>query len=197
MIITIGRQLGSGGRETGKLLAQEFGMAYYDRELLAETARESGMSHKILEAADERARKSNCSTLLGLRFPFLSDSHSNQGLTDEMLFQIQSDVIRTLAERSPSVFIGRCADYILRDRTDLISIFISANDDDRIRRVMQHEGCTVEKAREMIEKADRRRAAYYNFYTNKTWGAAASYDLCFNSSKMPLEAITSMLKEKL
>jgi cytidylate kinase len=195
MIITIGRQLGSGGRETGQKLASALGIAYYDKELLEITAKKSGLNQRLFEQADEHTQRGLPAGMLGIRFPLFGDSSPhNCGLSHEMLFQIQSDVIRSLAERQSCVFIGRCADYILRDRTDCLNIFICANDDDRLRRIMSYQNITVEKARSMMESIDKKRAAYYNYYTNKTWGMAASYHFCLNSSILGIDEITEFVK---
>ncbi|MDR1341446.1 MAG: cytidylate kinase-like family protein [Prevotellaceae bacterium] len=198
MIITIGRQLGSGGRDIGKKLSEAMNIAYYDRELIEITAKESGLNRKLFEEADERARTGFSAGILGMRVPFLSEGGiACGGLSNEMLFQIQSDVIRSLADKQPCVFIGRCADYILRDRKDCFSVFICANEEDRIRRIISYgdNSIPVEKARDLMERGDRRRAAFYNYYSNKTWGEASSYHVCINSSVFGVDGTVSLLKE--
>ncbi len=199
MIITIGRQLGSGGRDIGKKLSEAMGLAYYDKEIIDITARESGLSKKLFEEADEQARKGFSAGILGMRFPFLNEGAVGfGGLSNEMLFQIQSDVIRDLASKQSCVFIGRCADYILRDRTDCFSVFICANDEDRIKRILNYSGdknLSVEKARDLMERVDKKRAAFYNYYSNKMWGNASSYHVCINSSVFGVDGIVSLLKE--
>lgn len=199
MIITIGRQLGSGGREIGKKLAEAMNITFYDKELLEITAKESGLSQKLFEEADERAQKTFPAGFFGMRFPFLNDVVTGYGgLSNEMLFQIQSDVIRDLADKQSCVFIGRCADYILRERKDCLRVFVSANDEDRVRRIISYGGdqnISVEKARDLMEQIDKKRATYYNYYSNKTWGAASSYDICLNSSTFGVDGIVSLLKE--
>ncbi len=199
MIITIGRQLGSGGRDIGKKLSEAMGLAYYDKEIIDITARESGLSKKLFEEADEQARKGFSAGILGMRFPFLNEGAVGfGGLSNEMLFQIQSDVIRDLASKQSCVFIGRCADYILRDRTDCFSVFICANDEDRIKRILSYSGdknLSVEKARDLMERVDKKRAAFYNYYSNKMWGNASSYHVCINSSVFGVDGTVSLLKE--
>lgn len=199
MIITIGRQLGSGGREIGKKLSEAMGLAYYDKEILEVTAKESGLSQRLFEDADESARKGIPSTFLGTRFPFFGgDAVGFGGLSNEMLFQIQSDVIRSIAEKQSCVFIGRCADYILRERKDLLSVFVCANDEDRVRRILvrrESEKLSVEKARELMERMDKKRSAFYNYYSDKTWGAAASYHLCLNSSHFGINNVVSFIQK--
>lgn len=199
MIITIGRQLGSGGREIGKTLSEAMGLAYYDKEILEVTAKESGLSQRLFEEADESTRKGIPSAFFGTRFPFFGgEAVGFSGLSNEMLFQIQSDVIRNIAEKQSCVFIGRCADYILRERKDLLSVFICANDEDRVRRILAHheaEKLSVEKVRELMERMDKKRSAFYNYYSDKTWGAASSYHLCLNSSYFGVDKVVSVIRE--
>jgi cytidylate kinase len=198
MIITIGRQLGSGGRDIGRKLSVLMGLEYYDREILGITARESGLSRHLFEAADEQVRKGFPAGILGPRFPFLSEGMAGfGGLSNEMLFRIQSDVIRDLAAKHACVFIGRCADYILRDRTDCFSVFISAGDEDRVKRILSYgdKDLSAAKVRDLMERVDRKRAAFYNYYTGKTWGRASSYHLCINSSVFGIDGTVSLLKD--
>jgi cytidylate kinase len=205
MIITIGRQLGSGGRVIGQKLAEAMQMDCYDREILEITAAQSGLSRKLFEEADEQARKGFAAGIFGsaIRFPGFGDGNFGEGtvgyggLSNELLFRIQSNVIRDLAERRDCVFIGRCADYILRDRTDCFSIFVCADDDDRLRRILDDAACAIsaEKARERMERIDRKRAAYYNYYSNRTWGSAATYHVCINSSVFGIDGAVGLLKE--
>jgi len=194
MIITIGRQLGSGGREAGKQIAEALNMAYFDKEIIEETAKESGFSKHLFEQADEQAKRGFHHNFFTTRFAFFGDGMmAYEGLSNETLFRIQSDVIRSLADRQPSVFIGRCADYILRERKDCLSVFISANREDRIKRIIHYSNVSEEKAIDMIANIDKKRAAYYNYYTNKTWGMASSYDLCLNSSVFGIDGIVNLL----
>jgi cytidylate kinase len=181
-ILTIGRQLGSGGRQIGEQLASRLGIAFYDKELIQIASQESGLGKEFFEHVDEK--KSH--TLFGGQFPLLGswtdEYYSTNYLSNETLFQIQSDVIRKLAERQSAVFVGRCADYILKDHPCCLNIFISANMQDRISRIAALQQIPDKKAQDMIEKTDKKRASYYNYYSNKIWGNAGSYDLCVNSS---------------
>jgi cytidylate kinase len=198
MIITIGRQLGSGGREIGKKLSEEMGFAYYDREILEVTAKESGLSRRLFEEADESTRKGIPSAFFGMRFPFFGgEAVGFGGLSNEMLFQIQSNVIRSIAGKQSCVFIGRCADYILRERKDLLSVFICADDEDRLRRILvrrEPESLSAEKARELMARIDKKRSAFYNYYSDRVWGAAASYHLCLNSSHFGVDGVVSLIQ---
>ena len=183
LIITIGRQLGSGGRHIGKRLAEQLGLSFYDKELINIASKESGLCEDVFEQADEKKNRSLLGNWFGLRSSLMSgDFQVNSCMSDESLFQIQSDVIRKLAEQQSCVFVGRCADYILRENSRCINIFISAEIDDRIRRVSEMMQVSSDKATELIRQTDKKRAEYYNYYTNKEWGAAKSYHLCVNSS---------------
>lgn len=186
LILNIGRQLGSGGRIIAKLLASKLHCPLYDRELLSLAARESGYSTECFEKSDEK--KGPFSTLFHIRVPFIGDnSFYKSNLSHETLFQLQSDAIRKAASAGPCVFVGRCADYVLRDFSNTINIFITANLSDRIKRVRQHRGCTPEEAKKLIEKIESRRASYYNYYTGKQWGHSSSYHLCVSSSALGID----------
>lgn len=183
VIITIGRQFGSGGRLVGHRLAERLGIAYYDKELINLASKESGICGEFFEKADE---KTSNSLLKAFTMGFSMNSalfQNNDYLSNESLFQIQSDVIRKVAAEKSCILVGRCADYILRDNKDCLSVFISARMEDRIKRALEYnDKLKSENAEEFIRKADKSRASYYNYYTDKVWGAAESYDLCINSS---------------
>ena len=188
-IITIGRQLGSGGRTIGKKLADRLGIAYYDRELINLASKESGICGEFFEKADE---KTSGGLLKAFAMGFSMNSaifQNNDYLSNESLFQIQSDVIRKVAAEGSCVLVGRCADYILRDESNCLNVFVTARMEDRIKRVLEYNNDLKEnEVEEFINKADKSRSAYYNYYTDKVWGAAASYDLCVNSSYYGIEA---------
>ena len=184
IIINVGRQLGSGGHDIGRMLALDFQAKYYDRELLNLAAKESGLSEKIFEQNDEK--KGFFRGLLNLGAPHMSSSGYKPGMTQETLFQFQSDAIRKAAKEGSCVFVGRCADYILRDFKNVVNIFITASMKFRVDQVMSRQNVSVEEARHIIEQGENRRAEYYNYYTGKKWGAAESYDLCIDSSVLGL-----------
>ena len=163
-VINLGRQLGSGGKEIGEKLAQEFGIAFYDKELIKLASEESGLCKEFFEKADEKASQSIIGGLFGTRFPFISDGAIPYGscLSNDALFKIQSDVIRELAEKQSCLFVGRCADYILRDHPRCVNIFVSASKEARIERLMHIHHISTEAAEELMEKADKKRSAYYN-----------------------------------
>ena len=185
--ITIGRQLGSGGREIGLKLASRLEIPFYDKELLRIASLESGLGKEFFEEMDEKKSHSIFGGLLDLRTIHSDDFYGNYYLSNETLFKIQSDVIRELAEKQSCLFIGRCADTVLKEFPDCLNIFISADLEDRIRRVSTLHKISEEKASELIGKTDKKRANYYRFYGNKTWGAAESYHLCINSSVLGID----------
>ncbi|MDR1761804.1 MAG: cytidylate kinase-like family protein [Bacteroidales bacterium] len=183
-IITIGRQLGSGGKQIGEILSKRLNISCYDKELLQLASKESGLCPEFFEQADE---KNNFSLLRGLSSFWEGDFFTNNYLSNESLFKIQSDVMQELASRQSCIFVGRCADYVLRNHPRLLSVFITANIEDRIKQIAQSQQLTEEKARTLIEQTDKKRATYYNYYSNKTWGMATSYDFCINSSTFSIE----------
>jgi len=200
-VINIGRQLGSGGRQIGEKLSAEFGIGFYDKELIQLASKESGLGKEFFEKADEKSSFSFIGGLLGLRTNINNEVYVNNYLCNETFFKIQSDVIRELAGKESCVFVGRCADYILRDNPRCINVFITADTEDRIKRVAQTYQLSLDKAQELIVKTDKKRAEYYNYYSNKVWGAAGSYHLCINSSVLGMDQtvafITQFIKQRL
>lgn len=194
IIINVGRQIGSGGRTIAKMLAGEFGCKFYDRELLNLAARESGFSEKFFEQNDEH--KGFFRSLFHLNMPFIgSPNFYKESFSQESLFKFQSDAIRKAAEESSCVFVGRCADYILRDSPDKVDVFITADLDYRVEQVCKRTGCDAAAARKAIDAGERERASYYNYYTGKTWGYSASYDLCINTCQLGLEGTAGFIVE--
>ena len=193
-VINIGRSLGSGGRAIGHILAKEFTIAYYDREILALAAKESGFCAEVFERNDEKNRFLRT---LGNIIPFIGggSTYYNNELSNENLFRIQSDAIRKAAEDHSCIFIGRCADYVLRNHPRCVNVFVTADMDDRIANVMKWNNCSAEKAQSIIEKGDSERAEFYNFYSSGTWGAASTYHLCINSSVLGIEGTAAFIKE--
>ena len=183
IIINVGRQLGSGGHDIGRMLALDFQAQYYDRELLNLAAKESGLSEKIFEQNDEK--KGFFRGLLNMGSPHVS-SNDYKGFSQESLFQFQSDAIRKAAQEGSCVFVGRCADYVLRDFKNTVNIFVTASMNYRIEQIMNKQHLDRDQARRFIEQKESKRAAYYNYYTGKKWGAAESYDLCVDTSILGL-----------
>lgn len=192
-VINIGRQLGSGGRQIGEQLSTEFGIGFYDKELIKLASKESGLGKEFFEKADEKSSYSFLSGLLGLRTNVNNEAYTNNYLTNETFFKIQSDIIRELAQKESCVFVGRCADYILRNHPRCINVFITADTEDRIKRVAQTYQLSLDKAQELIAKTDKKRSEYYNFYSNKVWGEAKSYHLCINSSVLGIDETVNFI----
>lgn len=192
-VLNIGRQLGSGGHAIGTILAKEFGIKFYDKEVLDLAAQESGFSKYFFERDDEH--RGFVKSLFNSIIPFTSsgDPYGNQ-LSSESLFKFQSDAIKKAAERESCVFVGRCADYVLRDHPRCVNIFISANMEDRVARLMQKLQIDAQEAEKRALEGDDKRASYYNYYSAQTWGEAATYHICINSSVLGLEGTADFLK---
>ncbi len=185
IIINVGRQLGSGGHDIGRMLALDFNARYYDRELLNLAAKESGFSEKVFEQNDEK--KGFLKGLFNLQAShFNGGSIYKSNISQESLFQFQSDAIIKAAKEGSCVFVGRCADYVLRDFPNIVNIFITASLDYRVEQIMNKQSLDEDAARAFIEKREDQRAEYYNYFTGKKWGHAASYDLCIDSSILGL-----------
>ena len=192
VIICVGRQLGSGGHDIARMLALDFGAKYYDRELLNLAARESGFSEKFFEQNDEQ--RGIFRSLFHLHASHVSDNNLYQNnFSQESLFKFQSDAIHKAADEGSCVFVGRCADYVLRDRQNVVSLFITASLDFRIQQIMAKRKLDAIAARKFIEQHEAKRASYYNYYTGKKWGAAESYDLCIDASVLGLQATEKLI----
>lgn len=199
IIINVGRQLGSGGHDIGRMLALDFGAKYYDRELLNLAAKESGFSEKFFEQHDEK--RGFLKGLFNVQTShFSGGSMYKTNFSQESLFQFQSDAIIKAAKESSCVFVGRCADYILRDFPNVVNIFITASMEYRVRQIMNKQHLDEEAAKAFIEKRESERAEYYNYYTGKKWGYAASYDLSIDSSVLGImeteKIIVSFIRKK-
>ena len=194
LIITIGREYGSGGRELGELLAKRLGIAYYDKEILSRAAQESGICEEVMEAHDEKGALSG---LLGATAS-IGGAMSGVGFgmqvpMNQRIFQAQFDAITQLAQEGPCVFVGRCADYVLRGRANVTHVFIYASLEHRVERIMQVEGVDEDKARELIKKTDKQRRSYYNFYADGNWGLRSNYDLMLRTDGHSLEELVELI----
>ncbi len=194
IIINVGRQIGSGGHIIAERLAEDFGCKCYDRELLNLAAKESGFSEKFFEQNDEQ--KGFFQSLFHTHLPFLSDNNFyHNDFSQEGLYKFQSDAIKKAADEGNCVFVGRTADYVLREYENVVNVFITADMKDRIRAVSERRGIMPEAARKYIENHEDERASYYNYYTGKKWGHSESYDLCVNSSHLGLEETERFIAE--
>ena len=183
LIITIGRQCGSGGKMIGTMLAEKMGVKCYDKELLALAAKHSGLCQELFEKHDERPTSS---FLYSLVMDSYSMGYTSSGFADmplnHKIFLAQFDTIKKLADESSCVIVGRCADYALEEYPNVVSVFISGNDEDKIKRLMDVYHLSESKAKDAMIKTDKQRSSYYNYYSNKKWSDPRSYDLCINSS---------------
>ena len=194
IIINVGRQVGAGGQEIGRMLAKDFEAKFYDRELLNLAAKESGFSEKFFKQNDEK--KGFLRGLLNVQMPHLSGGNLyGSNFSQESLFQFQSDAIRKAAAEGSCVFLGRCADYVLRDFDNVVNIFVTASIDFRVELVSKVKGLDTDHARKLIEQVESARAQYYNYYTGKKWGAAESYDFCIDASILGLEATEKLIAD--
>jgi hypothetical protein len=192
IIINVGRQLGSGGHDIARMLALDFNAKYYDKEILNLAAKESGFSEKIFEQNDEK--KGFIRGLFSMATPHVSGSYES-GFSQENLFKFQSDAIRKAAQEGSCVFVGRCADYVLRDFENVVNIFITASMHDRVQQILNKQKVTPPEAKRIILQAEGQRASYYNYYTGKKWGHAESYDLCVNTSILGMVETEKMIAE--
>ena len=194
IIICVGRQLGSGGHDIARMLAADFNAKYYDQELLNLAAKESGFSEKFFEANDEQ--RGIFRSLFHLHASHVSDNNLYQNnFSQESLFKFQSDAIEKAANEGACVFVGRCADYVLRNRDNVVNIFISASKRFRIEQIMAKQKLDFSAARKFMQQREAKRAAYYNYYTGKKWGAAESYDLCIDASILGLQATEKLIAD--
>lgn len=188
-IITIGRQYGSGGKIIGEKLAKKLGIPFYDKELLTEAARKSGICKEMFESNDEKPTNS-------LLYSLVMGTYSGDSLPlNHKLFLAQFDAIRSLADRGSCVIIGRCADYALEDYDNVINVFIHGKMEDRIERAVAQYGIEKDKAEDIINKTDKKRASYYNFYASKKWGALENYDMTIDSSTLGVDGTVDVISK--
>ena len=194
-IYTIGREFGSGGREVGEKLAAKLGIKLYDKELLQQAAKDSGFCEEIFENHDEKPTNS-------FLYSLVMDTYSVSGYSaapfldmplNHKVFLAQFETIKKIAEKESCVIVGRCADYALSDNPDCINIFIHADLDVRIKNVSKNLNITENKARDIINKTDKQRASYYNYYTSKKWGDSKSYNLSLDAGKLGTDNCVEMI----
>ena len=194
-IYTIGREFGSGGREVGEKLGSKLGIKLYDKELLQQAAKDSGFCEEIFENHDEKPTNS-------FLYSLVMDTYSVSGYSaapfldmplNHKVFLAQFETIKKIAEKESCVIVGRCADYALSDNPDCINIFIHADLDVRIKNVSRNLNITENKARDIINKTDKQRASYYNYYTSKKWGDSKSYNLSLDAGKLGTDNCVEMI----
>ena len=192
-VITIGREFGSGGHEIGMKLAEKLGIKCYDKELLELAAKESGMCEELFHNHDEKPTNS---FLYSLVMDTYSLGYTNSYVDmpiNHKVFLAQFDAIKKLAERESCVIVGRCADYALEDNPYAVSVFIKASLDERVQRIKRIYELNDSKAADLIQKTDKRRASYYNYYSSKKWGEAKSYNLCIDSGLVGIDGAIDMI----
>ena len=187
IIINIGRQFGSGGLAVAKEIGRMLGIPVFDNELISKASQESGFSADIFVQNDERRQ-------------FFSSIFENNYVGENYmsgkgLFKMQSEAIRSIAEQGSAVIVGRCSDFILRESDCTLDIFLTSPSEVRAQRVAERQGISLEKAEAMIEKKDKDRASYYNYYTFGEWGTASNYDLCIESSILGIEGTAAFIIE--
>ena len=202
LIVAIGREYGSGGREIGEKLANRLGIKFFDKELLTLVAKESGYCEEILQKNDEQPTNSFLYSLVMDTYAsngYAASNHFTELPLNHKVFLAQFDVIKNLAQRESCVIVGRCADYALADNPDCFSVFIHSRMDFRVKRVREYNPEKVfkddNKVMDFINKIDRKRANYYNYYSNKKWADARSYDLCVDSSILGIDKTVDFITE--
>lgn len=194
-IITISRQFGSGGREIGKTLSEQLGIPFYDKELLEMASKESGICQDLFVQNDETYTNSFLFSLVMGNYPVTADGRINPDMPlNHKIFLAQFDTIKKIAQKGPCVIVGRCADYVLKNEPNVVNFFISGNTYEKKARILERYDIEKNKVEDFIKKTDKRRASYYNYYTDMKWGEAKNYDLCINSSKTGIQGAVDIMK---
>lgn len=193
LIVVIGRQFGSGGREVGKILSARLGLGYYDKEVLNEAARLSGCQVSSFDSTDER-RPSAFRSFIGLSHGALATGHG--GWSADQAYKTQSNALHEIADKGRCLIVGRTADYVLREREGLVSVFLHAPLEERIDRVMRRSAELTDrhKAAELVNRTDRHRRDYYNYFTGRNWGHADNYHLSLSTSGLTPEQVADILQ---
>ena len=195
-IVTISREFGSGGREIGKTLAQRLDIPFYDKELLEIASKESGICQELFVKNDESYTNSFLYSLVMGNYPVTADGRINPDMPlNHKIFLAQFDTIKNIADKGPCVIVGRCADYVLRERHNVVNFFLSAKMHEKKARILARYDIEKNKAEDFIKKTDKRRASYYNYYTDMKWGSAKNYDLCINTSKTGREGAVQLMMD--
>lgn len=200
VIISIGRQYGSGGRFIGRLVAEKLGIPFYDKELIAIAAKEGNLNEDMIENLDETSSNRFFYALPTSGFMPSTISTSFDLTMNDRLFLIQSKVIKEIAGKGSAVIVGRCADYVLRGNPDVVNVFIHAPLDKRVENAIKNYNLNPVTARKTVEKTDETRMKYYNYYSGRKWGIADNYTLCVDSSlglDTTVDIIVTAAKSKL
>lgn len=195
LVITIGRQMGCGGRYLGRMLAERLGIGYYDRELLVNAAQAAGIAPEFMQTRDEKS-PAFLSGLLSFTFGH-NPVHfygTSSVISDDKVYALQSDCIRRLGDSESCVIVGRTADYVLRHHPRCVNVFLHADIEDCAHRLLERgAAATLSEARALVNRTNKIRASYYNFFTDRRWGYASTYDLTFNTSRMSIEQIADVI----
>lgn len=196
-VITISRQCGSGGRYIGERLAEELGISCYDEKLMDMVAKESGFAPDFIEEKGERITGSLLFNIAS-SLTYASNVFSGNGMSlqDEIYF-MQNRIIKELAEKEPCVIVGRCADYILREREDCLNVFIHADEASKLERAVKNYGMAEKDAAMILKKKDKARYNHYKYYTDEEWGMASNYDLCLNSGLFGIDGCVEIIRQVL
>ena len=194
-VVTIGRQPGSGGKEVAEVLARELGVKVYDKALLQEAAQASGFDASLFEQADECESTSLFGGIFSIHGSISGYITGGSYIDNDKLFEIQSETICNIAQSESCIIVGRCAEYVLRDHPAMLSIFLTADHSDRVQRIMRGENLEHGAAVEFIEKNDKKRRSYHDYYATTLWGDAASYDVCINTSRLGVEGTVEFIKQ--
>lgn len=189
-VITIARQYGSGGRTIGEMLAEKLGIHFYDKELMKLASEESGINERLFNTADEKVKQSVFSKMFKTEKAYKGDiisPESDEFVSDDNLFNYQAKIVKELAERESCVIVGRCADYVLKDYDNVLSVFIHGPKDFCMQEAAKKINLTGKELEKFIAKTDKERADYYKYYTGREWTDARNYDLCLDSSKLGFE----------
>jgi hypothetical protein len=192
LIITIGREYGSGGRFIGKMVAEQLKIPFFDKELIAVAAREGGINEKTIENLDETASSRFFYALPTTSFMPASATTNFDLTMNDRLFLLQSKEIKRISNEGSAVIVGRCADYVLRDNPDVINVYIHATLEARVAHAVKYYGLSTAIAKKTVQKTDEQRMKYYNYYTGRKWGIADNYTLCLDSS-LGLETATEII----
>lgn len=193
-VITVARQFGSGGHDVAKKVSEILDIPFYDKDLIILAAQESGLSEELFEGIDEKPTNSLLySLVMGLQTKDSPYFRYGDMFNSDSIFRIQSKVIRNLADKGPCVIVGRCADYILREYTNTLNVFIHADTDFRVQKIMKAYNVKEAVALDVITKNDKRRSAFYNFYTNKSWSSAENYQLSIDTTEIGTEGAAEVI----
>ena len=193
-IITITRQFGSGGHDIGEALAKKLGIPFYDKELISIAAKESGICPEVFEAVDEKATNSLLYSLSVGLYSFGSGfTNTGELPVNDRLYILQHKIIKELAEKETFVVVGRCADYILKDKSNVVKVFVYADLETRVNRAIERNNINNDRAKQAVIKADKNRANYYSFYSGKKWGQPENYDLCINSTNISTDQAVDLI----